>query len=131
VAGKLSEREGEFMETHKAEISTIDSEQYLNLSVGDVPLRIPLTTDEPNAVKQVFNALIIHLKKGLFCFSMEENEDGDLIYQVAKEYVKQLNKELSDIHKELEANNLIEDTDDLLAEPTENKEDNKNARPNN
>jgi hypothetical protein len=40
--------------------------------------------------------------------SMEEKEDGDLIYYVAKEYVTQLNKELSEVYRELEAYQLIE-----------------------
>jgi hypothetical protein len=39
---------------------------------------------------------------------MKEVEDGDLIYYVAKEYIKQLNTELSEVYKELEAHQLLD-----------------------
>lgn len=97
----LSGKGGGFMETHKALITTVDSEQYLSLKINDTQLNLPLTKDEPNEIKKVFNELILHLKKGLFCFSMEEKEEGDLIYQVANEYVKQLNKELEEVYQAL------------------------------
>ena len=104
----LSEKEGGFMETHKALITTVDSEQYLSLKINGTQLDLPLTKDEPNEIKKVFNELILHLKKRLFCFSMEDKEDGDLIYQVANEYVKQLNKELEEVYQALGDYQLLE-----------------------
>lgn len=105
----LSEKEEEFMETHKALVKTVDSEQYLSLKIDSMQLDLPLTKDEPNEIKKVFNELILHLKKGLFCFSMEEKENGDLIYYVANEYIKQLNNELNEVYQELKANQLLHD----------------------
>ena len=102
-------KEGGFMETHRALLTTVDSEQYLSLKINGAQLNLPLTKDEPNEIKKVFNKLILHLKKGLFCFSMKEKKDGDLIYQVANEYVKQLNNELKEVHHELKTNQLLED----------------------
>lgn len=102
------EKGGEYMETLKATIKEVDSEHYLCLMIGDDMLYVPLTKDEPNEIKSVFNDLIIRLKRGQFKFAMPEKEDGDLIYLVAKEYVNQLNTELSNIYKELEAHQLLE-----------------------
>lgn len=95
------------METHDANVTVDSSEHILNLRINDSTMKLPLTKDEPNEIKKVFNELIIHLKRGPFKFSMEEKEDGDLIYHVAKEYVHQLNKELSEVYQELEAYQLI------------------------
>lgn len=97
-----------YMGTHEATVIVDDSEHFLSLKINDSVLNIPLTKDEPNEIKKVFNKLIINLKKGPLKFSMAEKEDGDLIYQVAKEYVEQLNKELSEVYEELEAHQLLE-----------------------
>ena len=102
------EKGDKYMETHEAIVTVDDSEHFLSLKIKDSVLNVPLTKDEPNEIKKVFNELIIHLKKGPLKFSMAEKEDGDLIYQVAYEYVKQLNKELSEVYQELEAYQLIE-----------------------
>ena len=103
-----SEKEGKYMETHEAKVIVDGSEHILSLKINDSTLKLPLTKDEPNEIKRVFNELIIHLKKGPFEFSMVEKEDGDLVYHVAKEYIDQLNKELSEVYQELEAYHLIE-----------------------
>ena len=102
------EKGGRYMETHEAIVTVVGSEHFLSLKMKDADLNVPLTKDEPNEIKKVFNELIVHLKKGPFKFSMSEKEDGDLICQVAKEYVKQLNKELIDVDRELEDHQLLE-----------------------
>jgi hypothetical protein len=94
------------MEIHDANIEQINSEYYLSLKINGDDLKIPLTKDEPNEIKVVFNKLVLHLKKGPFKFTMKEKDD-DLICQVANEYIKQLNSELSEIYEELEANQLL------------------------
>ncbi len=48
-----------------------------------------------------------YLKKGPLNFTMTDEEDGNLIYHVAKEYVNQLNKELNEVYQELEDRQLI------------------------
>ena len=102
------EKGDEYMETHEANIEEVDSEHYLCLKIKDIDLKIPLTKDEPNEIKKVFNELILHLRKGPLSFTMKDVEDGDLIYHVAKEYINQLNTELSEVYKELEAHQLLE-----------------------
>ena len=102
------EKGDKYMENHEAIVTVEGSEHFLSLKIKDSVLNVPLTKDEPNEIKSVFNKLIMHLKKGPLKFSMEEKEDGDLIYQVAKEYVIQLNKELSEVYQELEACQLLE-----------------------
>lgn len=96
------------MEIYSAEVTEVDSENYLSLNIEDEKLLIPLTKDEPNEIKKVFNKLVVFLKKGPFKFSMEDKEDGDIIENVAKEYIGHLNTELDDIYKELTDSNLIE-----------------------
>ncbi len=102
------EKGDEYMETHEATVKVVDSEHYLSLKIEGTVLNVPLTKDEPNEIKKVFNKLIIHLKKGPLKFTMTEEEDGDLIYQVAKEYITQLNTELKEVYQELEAHQLLE-----------------------
>lgn len=97
-----------YMETLEAKVIVEGSEHILSLIVNDSTLKLPLTKDEPNEIKKVFNKLIIKLKKGAFKFTMAEKEDGDLIYHVAKEYIDQLNKELSEVYQELKDYHLIE-----------------------
>lgn len=97
-----------YMETHEAEVIVEGSEHILSLNINDSTLKLPLTKDEPNEIKKVFNKLIIYLKKGAFKFTVSEKEDGDLIYHVAKEYIDQLNKELSEVYQELKDYHLIE-----------------------
>lgn len=98
------------METFKADVVERESDYYLMLNIQDAELSIPLTKDEPNEVKVIFNHLILKLKKSPFKFEISEREEGDIFYNIAKEYITQLNSELDAIHKELDANNLLEVT---------------------
>ena len=99
---------GKYMEINNAVITTEDEEYHLDLQITGKNLKIPLTKDEPNEIKKVFNELITHLKRGQFNFVLEEKEDGDLVYHIAKEYIEQLNKELNDIYQELESYQLLD-----------------------
>jgi hypothetical protein len=89
------------MGIHEAKVIEIDKEHFLVLNTGNGDFDIPLTKDEPNIVKSVFNALLVELKKGLISFEIKVEEDGDIFYHVAKEYIAQLNSELEQIHGEL------------------------------
>ena len=95
------------MDMYSAEVIEIDDDRFLSLKVDKDELRIPITKDEPVEIKKVFNALILKLKKGPFNFSIKEEENGDIIYHVTKEYIEQLNSELGDIYKELEESGLL------------------------
>lgn len=96
------------MDTFDAEVIEIEDEYFLSLKMADGELRIPITKDEPGEIKQVFNLLILKLKRGPFNFSIKEEENGDIIYNVAKEYIGQLNSELSDIYRELQESDLLD-----------------------
>lgn len=89
------------MEIHEAKVEEIDKEHFLILGIKSESLHIPLTKDEPNEVKKVFNALLVELKKGQISFKMKDEEDGDIFYNVAKEYIAQLNSELEQVYEEL------------------------------
>lgn len=110
VEEQLLAKEVKFMETFKADVVERESEYYLTLNIKDTELNIPLTKDEPNEVKVIFNHLILKLKKSPFKFEISEREEGDIFYNIAKEYISQLNSELDAIHKELDANHLLEAT---------------------
>ena len=95
-----SAKEEKYMETKKAIIERTDSNTYLILEVGETPLKIVLTEDYPNDVKNVFNNLLKELKKGLFQINIED-EIEDLYHNICTEYLTQLNSELKNIYDEL------------------------------
>ena len=99
------------MEINNAKVIQTGEEVVLSLFMPCKILDIPITQDEPKAVQKVFNYLIKALKKGAFNFKIEEIEGGDIYYHVAKEYIEQLNAELDDVHEEMVARNLLEESD--------------------
>jgi hypothetical protein len=108
VEKKLLEKGGKYMVTHEAEIIEVDKEYLLALKMPDNMLKIAITQDVPNDVKKVFNELISSLKNGVFKFALNEIEDKDIFYHVAREYISQLNSELNVIYKEMKEYNLLE-----------------------
>ncbi|MBC8287148.1 MAG: hypothetical protein H8E42_06705 [Nitrospinae bacterium] len=96
------------MVTHEAEIIEVDKEHFLALKMPDNTLKIAITQDAPKEVKKVFNELIVSLKNEVFKFSLKKQEDEDIYYHVAKEYISQLNSELNDIFKEMEEYSLLD-----------------------
>lgn len=88
------------METKKATIKRETSNTYLVLEVGEKPLEIILTEDNPNNVKSVFNSLLLELKKSIIQFDLID-ETEDLFYNICVEYITQLNSELKSIYQEL------------------------------
>jgi hypothetical protein len=95
------------METYEAKIVEEGSEVYLELTLASKSLRIPITKDQPNEIKAIFDELIKHLKNGLFNFSYEEVDTGDINYQIAKEYISQLHSELIKVFDELKSHGLL------------------------
>lgn len=95
------------METKKATIKREETNTYLVLEVGETPLQIVLTDDNPNNIKQVFNSLLKELKKGLFVFELVD-DNKDLFQNICIEYLIQLNAEISAIYDELVDYELIE-----------------------
>ncbi len=96
------------METHNAEITVTEDEYFLTLKLQDKILNIPITKDVPKDIQNIFNELIVTLKKGLLQFNMIDIEDGDIFYHVAKEYISHLNLELKDIYNEMKEQNLLQ-----------------------
>lgn len=96
-----SGKEVKYMETKKATIKREESNTYLVLEVGDNPIQIILTDDNPNNVKSAFNLILKELKKGLFEFELED-DNSDLYNNICVEYINQLNSEIKSIHEELE-----------------------------
>lgn len=101
------EKEEKYMETKKATIKREEPHTYLVLEVGDNPIQINLTDDNPNNVKSAFNLILKELKKGLFEFELED-ESSDLYNNICVEYLNQLNSEIKAIHTELEEYELTE-----------------------
>ncbi|MFE3872506.1 hypothetical protein EKM02_06230 [Flavobacterium sp. RSP49] len=96
------------METKKATIRREETNTFLVLEVGETPLEIILTDDNPNNIKQVFNSLLKELKKGIFEFSLED-EGKDLFQNICTEYIVQLNVEIKAIYDELVDYELTEE----------------------
>ena len=94
------EKEVKYMETFKASIIRSDQNTILALHVGENRFDIAITDDNPNNVKSVFNNLLQQLKTGVFNFELEDLIE-DLFYHISKEYITQLNSELSSVYKEL------------------------------
>lgn len=95
------------METVSASIGVVDEEHFINIQLDDTEIGIPMSENRPTDVKSVFNKLITRLKAGLFTIALEDVGE-DLFSQVAKEYISQLNGELSEVYDELLKHGLIE-----------------------
>lgn len=96
-----------YMETKKCRIIKENENVYLEFDLEPENARIPLTEDDPNEIKRVFNMIILNLKKGNFNFELEQVEE-DLFSLVSKEYIKQLNTELNSVFLELKDYELLE-----------------------
>ena len=88
------------MVIHKATIARSEESTALVLTIGELALKIILTEDKPNEVKAVFNKLISELKKEEFNVNLKD-EPEDLYYHISKEYITQLNSDLSSVYNEL------------------------------
>jgi hypothetical protein len=69
VEKKPSEKEVEYMEVYNAHVIKEDVKVFLVLDLIAEKLRIPITEDLPNDVKNVFNKLITRLKAGEISFA--------------------------------------------------------------
>lgn len=107
----LSVKEERYMEIIEAELVTIEDSCFIDI-LDEPKISIPISNDDPNAVKSAFNSLIERLQKGEFSISLKDAEK-DLFYHVAKEYLEQLNGELLDVYHEMEQYDfLVRDTEE-------------------
>jgi hypothetical protein len=67
-----------------------------------------MSEDKPNEVKSAFNRLIARIKDGVFQIELTEVGE-DLFSQVANEYITQLNREIQEVHGEMEQYGLVAD----------------------
>ncbi len=94
------------METIKATVVQDKEKHFINIEDKEHPIRIPMSEDKPNDVKSAFNRLIARIKKGVFQIELTEVGE-DLFYQVANEYITQLNREIQEVHGEMEQYGLV------------------------
>lgn len=95
------------MLNHNATIKREEEKASLVLSIGETDYIICLTDDNPNEVKNVFNDLIVELKKGKFNFTFSDDQK-DLYHEICDEYIKQLNGEIADVFSQLKEYDLVE-----------------------
>lgn len=97
------------MVKYEANLIEQNEDRFLELCIGEAEsLKLPLTEDNPQKVKNIFNELIVRLKKGRIKFRLNEVERPDLYWQVCNEYITQLNRELESVYDELEDYSLLE-----------------------
>ena len=102
------ESEEKSMETIKAEVMHLDEKYFIAIEAEDHTIKIPMSEDKPNEVKIAFNRLIARIKDGEFQIELDEVGD-DLFSQVANEYIKQLNREIQEVHGEMKQYGLVAD----------------------
>lgn len=96
------------METLKAMIENSNDRYFLRIMIESDDAIIPLSDDNPNAVKSAFNKLIQRIRKGEFKIQLEK-EGEDLFSMVAKEYLTQLNKEIREVHLQVKEFGLLKE----------------------
>jgi len=96
------------METIRATVVQVDEKHFIKIEDKEHTIGIPMSEDKPNEVKSVFNRLIARIKDGKFRIELEEVGE-DLFSQVANEYITQLNREIQEVHGEMEQYGLVVD----------------------
>lgn len=89
------------MDKIEAEIEVAGEERTLRIGDGGSAIRISLTSDDQNEVMAAFNRLLTRLRDGEFRIELA-SEGDDLFFFVAKEYLEQLNREISEVFQEME-----------------------------
>ncbi len=96
------------MEKINAEVTERDDKHFLTLFIDNSEISIQLTGDNPNEIKSAFNHIITRLKTGIFQVELDSLNE-DLFSQIAKEYISQLNTDISDVYKEMQELGLTVD----------------------
>lgn len=94
------------METIKATVVEVDGKYFIKIEDKVHTIRIPMSEDKPNEVKNAFNRLIARLKDGEFRIDLV-GANEDLFSQVAKEYLTQLNREIREVYGEMKKHHLV------------------------
>ena len=94
------------MERIKASVINSGEHVYVSIEVAGDSIRIPISKEDPKQVKVAFNRLIERLRAGVFTIDFQTTGE-DLFSQVAMEYIEQLNREILEVHAEMEQYNLL------------------------
>lgn len=98
------------MVTLEATVEHKDEACFLKINIEDGAVTIPLSHDDPNAVKSAFNRLIQRIRLGEFTIQLDEVGD-DLFSMVANEYLTQLNREIQEVHSQMKGYGLLKSAD--------------------
>ncbi len=104
------ESEEKSMVTLEATVEHKDEACFLKINIQDGAVTIPLSHDDPNAVKSAFNRLIQRIRLGEFTIQLDEVGD-DLFSMVANEYLTQLNREIQEVHSQMKGYGLLKSAD--------------------
>jgi hypothetical protein len=94
------------MVTLDATVECVEEKYFLKIGVEQGPVTIPLSDDNPNAVKSAFNRLIQRIKIGEFTIRLDKVGE-DLFSMVANEYLTQLNREVQEVHSQMQEYGLV------------------------
>jgi uncharacterized protein (DUF2344 family) len=96
------------MVMYEAIIRRDDNKADLVLIVNTDEFAIKLAEDNPVEVKSVFNKLIKALKEEKFNFELKDTKE-DLYFNICKEYIKQLNSELSSVYGQMKTYGIVQE----------------------
>ncbi|TGL86482.1 hypothetical protein EHQ68_14270 [Leptospira congkakensis] len=96
------------METIKSTISRYEEKAFLQIHFTEKEIMIDLTSDDSISLKNSFNDLIVRLKNGKFQIELVDSQE-DLYYHVCKEYLRQLNSEISNIYGQMRTYGIVKD----------------------
>jgi hypothetical protein len=94
------------MVTLEACVECAEDKYFLRIKVEQGDVTIPLSDDNPNAVKSAFNKLIQRIRIGEFAIKLDAVGD-DLFSMVANEYLTQLNREIQEVRSQMKDHDLI------------------------
>lgn len=94
------------MVTLDATVERVEEKYFLKINVEQGPVTIPLSDDNPNAVKSAFNKLIQRIRIGEFTIKLDKVGE-DLFSMVASEYLAQLNREIQEVHSQMQEYGLV------------------------
>jgi hypothetical protein len=94
------------MVTLEATLECIEEKYFLKINVEQEPISIPLSDDNPSAVKSAFNKLIQRIRMEEFTIKLDKVGE-DLFSMVANEYLTQLNREIQEVRSQMKEYDLV------------------------
>lgn len=94
------------MVTLDATIECVDENYFIRINVEQGTVTIPLSEDNPNAVKSAFNKLLQRIRVGEFNIKLDRVGE-DLFSMIANEYLAQLNREIQEVRSQMQEYGLV------------------------